>query len=328
MPLISVIIPALNAEKTIKSTVKSVLQQTLSDLELIVINSSSTDLTLDILAQIKDSRLKVFTYSKANVAVNRNRGLEHATGEFITFLDADDLWTADKLEAQHWALQENPQAAVAYSWTNAIDENDQYLRPCSHATWTGNVYSKLLLDDFIGSGSNAMIRSIAFTEVGNFNESLTNAQDTDMWVRLAARYHFIAVRKVQILYRLSTYSMSSDVLGLEASNLRVAEQAFAAVPPSLKHLKPHRIANIYKLLCYKALSMPPGKQNTKVVAQFLWQAVKTDPALLSKLVIYKACLKLVLMTLMPPQYAKAILNRFPRLSNTTTFLGYIKIDVI
>jgi glycosyltransferase involved in cell wall biosynthesis len=328
MPSISVVIPVYNGEKTIKQTIESVLSQTWTDFEIIIIDADSSDSTFKIVSDIKDMRIKVFKYSKANVAVNRNRGLAHASGKFITFLDADDLWLPDKLEAQYKALIQNPQAAVAYSWTNAIDENSQYLRPCSHANWTGDVYSKLLLDDFIGSGSNAMIRSIAFSKVGNFNESLTNAQDTDMWVRLAAHYHFVAVKKVQVLYRISACSMSSDILGLEASNLQIAEQSFAITPPKLKHLKPHRIANIYKLLCYKALSMPPGKHNTKVIARFLWQAVKTDLSLLNRLVIYKGCLKLAVMTLLPAKWANSILNKFPRLSNTTTFLGYIKVDLI
>ncbi|GAB1538583.1 glycosyltransferase [Scytonema sp. NUACC21] len=327
MPKVSVIIPVYNGEKTIEKTVKSVLNQTLTDFELIVINGDSCDSTFNIVNNIQDSRIKIFNYPKANVAVNRNRGIKHASGECITFLDADDLWTPDKLEEQYKALQENPQAMVSYSWTDAIDNDDKFLRPCSHANWVGNVYSKLLLDDFIGSGSNAMIRSVAFTEVGIFNESLTNAQDTDMWVRLATRYDFVPIKKVQILYRISSNSMSSDVLGLEVSNLRVAEQAFATVPSSLKHLKAHRIANIYKLLCYKSLSMPPGQQKTAAIIRFLWLAVKTDPSLLYKPVIYKAWLKLAVMTLLPSQWSTALLDKFPRLSNTTTFLGYIKLDL-
>lgn len=327
MPVISVVIPVYNGEKTIKKTINSVLKQTFTDFEIIVINANSQDQTLKIINEIKDYRIKIFTYPKANAAKNRNHGINHASGEFITFLDADDLWTIDKLEKQYKALKENPKAAVSYSWTDAIDEYDNYIRPCSHQNWTGDVYSKLLLDDFVGSGSNAMVRAQAFKEIGNFNDSLTNAQDTDMWVRLAAKYHFIAVPKVQILYRITDNSMSSNVLGLEKSNLLVAERAFKEAPQSLQHLKSYRIANIYKLLCYKALSMPPEKHNIKATAWFLWQAIKNDLSLLQKPVIYKGWLKLAVVTFLPPSWATFILNKFPRLSNTTTFLGYIILDV-
>jgi len=208
---ISVIIPVYNAEKTIKETIESVLNQTFTNFELIIINSESTDETLSIISQIRDDRIKVFSYPKANVAVNRNRGFKHATGEYITFLDADDLWTSDKLAAQYTALQENPQAGVAYSWTNCIDENSKFLRKTSHVNWSGDIYSKFLLDDFIGNGSNVMIRNNLLIEVSGFDESLTNAQDTDMWLKLSAITDFICVPKAQILYRIQQLSMSSNV---------------------------------------------------------------------------------------------------------------------
>jgi glycosyltransferase involved in cell wall biosynthesis len=312
MTLISVIIPVYNGEKTIKATIESVLQQTHYDLEIIVINSSSNDATLDILS---------------NASVNRNRGLAHANAEFVTFLDADDIWTSDKLEAQYNALQENPQAAVAYSFTNAIDENNQFLRKCSHATWNGNVYSNLLLDDFIGSGSNVMVRKYAFSKIGGFDESLTNAEDTDMWLRLAAQYHFVSVKKVQILYRISTNSKSSNILGAEQSNLKIIERVFSDLPNNLQYLKKYRIANLYKYLSYKALTAYPGKQNSLQVLRLLWQTVKTDPIILQKFIIYKAMLKLIIMMLLPPQVAIICLKKFSRISDVSTFFGYIKTNI-
>ncbi|MBE9208504.1 glycosyltransferase [Nostoc sp. LEGE 06077] len=327
MPLVSVIIPVYNAEKTIQKTIESVLAQSLSDFELIIINSSSFDSTLNKISNINDSRIKLFTYPQANVSVNRNRGLIHTTTEFVSFLDADDLWKPDKLEAQYQALQENREAVVAYSFTDAIDENDNFLRKCSHANWTGNVYSKLLLDDFIGSGSNVMVRRQAFREVGEFDELLTNAEDTDMWLRLAAHYNFIPVKKVQILYRVSVNSKSSNILGSESSNLRIINQVFNNVPSSLKHLKSYRIANLYKYLSYKALTVEPGKQNTFHSARFLWMTIMTDTHILKKMIIYKAITKLIIMTVLPRSIAKSILQQVPKISDVSTFFGYIKTDI-
>ncbi|MGA9380619.1 MAG: glycosyltransferase family A protein, partial [Phormidium sp.] len=137
MPLISVIIPAFNSEKTIRETIESVLHQTFSDFELIVINDGSTDAILEIVTSIKDPRIKVFSYPNTGVAASRNRGFSHSCGEFIAFLDADDLWTADKLEAQLKALQENPQAAVAYSWMDNIDESGKFFSSSFHITENG-----------------------------------------------------------------------------------------------------------------------------------------------------------------------------------------------
>jgi glycosyltransferase involved in cell wall biosynthesis len=75
------------------------------------------------------------------LSASRNRGFSQASGEFIAFLDADDLWTPDKLEAQLAALQDNPYAAVAYSWTDFIDEKGQFLKSGPHFTISGDVYA-------------------------------------------------------------------------------------------------------------------------------------------------------------------------------------------
>ncbi|MEL6460302.1 MAG: glycosyltransferase [Cyanobacteria bacterium J06621_15] len=322
---ISVIIPVYNGENTIKETIESVLKQTFTNFELIIINADSTDKTLSIVSQIKDERVKVFSYPKANVAVNRNRGFKHATGDYITFLDADDLWTDDKLTAQYQALQSNPQAGVAYSWTNCIDENGKFLRKTSHVNWSGDIYSKFLLDDFIGNGSNVMIRREFLAEVDGFDENLTNAQDTDMWLKLSAITEFICVPKAQVLYRILPVSMSSNVLGLEKSNLQVIERAFAREKAKkYQHFKSKAVGNLYKFLCYKVLKAPAEKLQGKVAVRYLLTAIKTDVSLLFKPIILKAIFKLFVMVFLPNTWANLLLQKLPRLSNTSTFLGYEK----
>ncbi len=324
MPLVSVIVPVYNGEKTIRETLESVLNQTYTDFELIIINSSSTDSTLAVINQFSDPRIKVFTYPKAVVSINRNRGFQHATGQFITFLDADDLWTVDKLELQIQSLLCNSEVGVVYSWMNCIDEQGKFLRKASQVYWQGNVYPHLLLDDFIGSGSNVMIRREAFTAVGGFDEQLTNAQDTDLWLKLAAKYPFTVVPKPQILYRISAQSMSSNVRGLEQSNLAIIQKNFAQADPSLQYIKPHSIANLYKYLLYKALDVAPEHKESLLITRMLWQSLMTDPALLKTPIFYKAGLKFLIMLLLPAKIATQVLTKFPKLANTSTLLGYEK----
>ncbi len=327
MELISVVIPVYNGAKTIKETIESVLQQTYSNFELIVINSDSTDKTLEIVSSIQDQRIKIYNYPKANVAVNRNRGSTHVSGELISFLDADDLWTPDKLELQYKALQENPQAGVVYSWTNTIDESGKFLDTLNHDIWKGDVYAKLLFQNFISSGSNVMIRKNVLVKVGGFNESLTNTEDIDVCIRLAAITDFVCVAKAQILYRIHPNSKSSNILGMEASRLQVINSAFKdKKAASLQHLKPQVIANYYKYLCYKTLDVAPGKQNNAAIARILWQTFKTDPKLIQKRVIYKACCKFAVMVLLPTPLANILMNKFPSLFNMKTLFGYVKIN--
>ncbi|OAD21465.1 glycosyl transferase, group 2 family protein, partial [Candidatus Thiomargarita nelsonii] len=231
-----------------------------SDFEILVINDGSQDVTLDILANINDSRLKVFSYPNKGLAASRNRGISHASGDFIAFLDADDLWTADKLEAQLKALQANPQVAVAYSWTDFIDEFGQPLGSGIHKTFNGDVFANLLVDNFIVNGSNTLIRKKAIIEVGGFYESLCYVEDWDLWLRLAACFQFVAVPSAQILYRRTNDSMSMNVLGLEQAYLKIMQRAFNQAPDSLKYLKRQSFARFYQFLTLRALEVLPGRE--------------------------------------------------------------------
>ncbi|WP_424098580.1 glycosyltransferase [Moorena producens] len=322
--LISIIIPVYNDEKTIKQTIESVLNQTFSNFELIVIDDGSQDSTWQIISSIKDARLKIFSYPNAGVNRARNRGFSHASGDYIAFLDADDLWHPDKLEFQLNALQANPQAAVAYSWTNYIDESGQFLRRGNHITLNGNVYPQLLLTDFLENGSNVLICRKAFDTVGQFDESLTQAEDWHMWLRLAAHYPFVAVPYPHILYRVSANSASSDTSKMEAGCLQVIERAFAAAPDSLQYLKKHSLANLYKYLIFKALESSSQRHQTLAALRFIGHAIRYDPSLLLTRTTLKVFLKVILLLILPAPQSTALLNRFPRLSNTSTILGYLR----
>lgn len=328
MPLITVVIPVYNGEKTIRETIQSVFNQSLSDLELLVINDGSTDSTLEIASQIQDERLKVYTYPNAGLAASRNRGISLAKSEYISFIDADDLWTPDKLESQLKALQKNPEAAVVYSWTDWIDESSQLLGKGSHNTQQGEVLPQLLLNDFVANGSNCLIKMQAFREVGGFDETLTAVEDWDMWLRLAERYQFVAVPSPHILYRVTSNSMSFNVWGMEAASLQIIEKAFASAPQSLQYLKRDSIGNRYKYLTFKALDGLPERKKGLAATRFLWNAIAYDPSLLQAKVIWKVLFKITAIILLPPKLAEEVINQFQPLSNTITLLGYIKFNPV
>ena len=319
MPLISVIIPVYNGENTIRETIASVLNQTWADLEVIVINDGSQDSTLEIVSNMSDARIKVFSYPNGNQAVSRNRGIAHATSEYISFIDADDLWTPDKLESQLKALQQNPKAAVAYSWTDLIDESSQFIRTGSHLTVNGDAYANLLIVNFLENGSNPLICREALIKVGGFDPSLPPAEDWDMWLRLASHYPFVAVPSAQILYRTSANSTSCNVSKLEAATLRVIERAFAQAPASLQSLKKHSLGNIYKYLTYKTIQGYPLRQSSLVAARYLWNAILNDLNLLQTRVIWKVLLKVIIVAI--------LLEKLPQISNISALLVHIKIDI-
>ncbi|MEH2023499.1 glycosyltransferase [Nostoc sp.] len=309
LPKISVIIPAYNSENTIKHTIQSVLNQTFSDLELIVINDGSQDSTLEVVTQIQDSRIKVFSYSNAGGNVSRNRGLHRAVGEFVSFLDADDLWTPDKLQSQLKALQENVTAKVAYSWTDYINANGQFILSGKRINVNENVYEKLLLNNFLENGSNPLICRKALITLGGFDESLNAAQDWDMWLRLASKFNFICVPSVQILYRISANSVSSNLVRQEKACLQVLERAYKERPSTLKHGWNISLANLYKYLTCKALQKPFNRQKALASARFLWKYFLNDPLRLQNL---NFTLKLLLKTIIiftSPTLLYSIINR-------------------
>jgi len=253
MPTISVIVPAYNAENTILETIGSVQQQTFSDFELIVINDGSNDRTLELLKSLTDSRLKIFSYENGGLCVARNRGISHASGKFVAFLDADDLWTQDKLELQLAALQQHPEAAVAYSWTSYIDEQGKLLSVDKPIFFKGNVYARLLVNNFLANGSNPLIRREAIESIGGFDPAIPPCADWDFYLRLAAKWHFFVVPKHQIFYRQSSQTMSAKIEIMEEKLLIMVEKIFRENPTKILYFKGQVLAKIYQYCAEKYL---------------------------------------------------------------------------
>ncbi len=315
MSKISVIIPAYNCAKTIKETIESVLNQSFTDLELLVINDGSTDSSLDIVSKIKDSRIKIFSYTNAGGNVSRNRGINHAVGEFISLLDADDIWTPDKLATQLQALEENPPTKVAYSWTDYIDEYGKFVHSGTHISLDGNVYEHLLVKNFLENGSNPLICKDALLTVGGFDESLLAGQDWDMWLRLAREFNFVAVPEVQILYRISANSLSCNLARQEKACLQVLNKAYSTSPESLQHLKAYSFANLYKYLTWKALQNPLNRQKGLAGALFLWKYVKNDSSRLqSRSLTLILFFKIVVILMLPSALSTALLENMKMLA--------------
>lgn len=251
--LISVIIPAYNAENTILETIDSVLQQSYAKFELIVINDGSTDRTLELLQTIQNPKLKIFSYQNGGLSTARNRGIKHSQGQYLTFLDADDRWTTDKLELQLNALKQNPQAALAYSWVYFEYEDTKLSYADTSSYFTGKIYGELLKKNFLHNGSNALIKKEIIEKIGLFDADLKCCEDWDFYLRIAAEKEFVLVPKVQIFYRQSATSMTGNVIKMEYYLKLVIDNAFKVAPPELKHIKKQSLGWTYKYLAQQYL---------------------------------------------------------------------------
>lgn len=264
MPKVSVIVPAYNAMQFLPKTVDSVLKQTYQDFEIFIINDGSTDNIEEWVRTVEDKRVRLISQHNQGQSAARNEGIKNSSGQYIAFLDADDLWAPSKLEKQVQVLDSNPDTGLVYSWVSLIDENDHPL----DKTWTiseeGDVWLKLIEGNIIACGSVPMIRRSCVEVVGLFEKFPFACEDWDYWLRIASHYSFEVLKEVLVYYRDSPGSLSrykGDALekrlkAMEESYGAIIERAFKDVPESSQYLKhrSHALANLR--IAWQALKMP------------------------------------------------------------------------
>ncbi|MFT5294392.1 MAG: glycosyltransferase involved in cell wall biosynthesis [Colwellia sp.] len=203
--IVSVIIPAYNAAIFIEGCISSVLNQTFNDLEIIIINDGSTDSTLELAEQFaaKDDRVSIISIKNCGRAAARNRGIQAAKGDWLAFLDADDLWTKQKIEKQlHIAYEKK--ADLIYTERSWIDENSTPLvQPKKYELPSGLIFDKLVEGNYICTSTVLVKKNIVLDE-GCFSELATfkNAQDYQLWLRLSHNFIFQALEEELCLYRI------------------------------------------------------------------------------------------------------------------------------
>ncbi len=173
---ISCIVPVFNGERYIAETIKSILDQTLAPLEIIVVDDGSTDSTHDVLRPFGD-HIQIVTQKNQGPSGARNRGLEQSRGEFVAFLDADDLWIPEKLELQIERMDEMPHAQLCSGhiksfWIPELDHERVQLENHPYHQ------SRALL-----SPCTVLTRREIFERVGRFDPELQNGEDTDWFMR-------------------------------------------------------------------------------------------------------------------------------------------------
>ncbi len=211
MPLVSVVIPTYNGSRYISETINSILQQEVSDIEVIVIDDGSTDDTCAIARRFGDP-VRFIEQSHAGVGAARNHGIREARGEFIALVDHDDYWQPNKLAGQLAAFAANPQVDVVFSdfvrWRQ--DEAGDFPAPAeflpqaaaqgSDGELSGWIYHQMLLDSWVLT-STALARAAVVIAHGGFDESLPYSEDWDFWLRVSRSSQFLKLREVTTLYR-------------------------------------------------------------------------------------------------------------------------------
>jgi glycosyltransferase involved in cell wall biosynthesis len=210
-PRVSVIIPCFNRSARLREAIESVLAQTYQDFEVLVIDDGSTDDTRTSLERrfAGDSRIHYFHKTHAGPGPARNLGLRNASGEFIAFLDSDDLWLPDKLEHQIRQLDEDPEAAL--SFTDAFERDasaDGPTRFQSHGFRGAPTLKAVVEANFPLCTPAVVIRRSVLEETGMFDESLACAQDWDLWIRVLASHRAAYLERPSLVIRTGQDSIS------------------------------------------------------------------------------------------------------------------------
>lgn len=192
-PLVSVVIPSYQHAPYVQNAVESVLQQTITDIEVIVVDDGSTDGTPDIVAGIRDSRLQLVRLADNRRDHARNIGLSLASGRYIAFQNSDDEWLPDKLAKQLVVMESRQDVGVVFTEVALINDVNH-----PTATWANGLFcdgkqkrnsSEWLQQLYYANClciTSAMVRHNLLKQVGRFLPSLVQLSDIDMWIRLAA----------------------------------------------------------------------------------------------------------------------------------------------
>ena len=244
-PLVSVIIPAFNALETLAATLASVRAQTHVNLEIIVVDDGSRDDTALLARRIAedDPRIRVLRQANAGVAAARNHGIQEAHGQYLAFIDADDLWAPTKIAAQMAALETNgDDFGLAYCWSARIDADGVVSTDWDRPLASGAVLVKLMRGNFVGNGSATLVRADIARAAGGFDSRLHHAsaqgcEDILFYLKAAALTHFVVVQEHLVGYRVTEANMSSNPNRMWRSWMLVADEMEKLHPGHRHHIR-------------------------------------------------------------------------------------------
>lgn len=234
--MISIVIPLYNKEQLISNTLRTVLDQTYKDFEIIIVNDGSTDGSVAEVEKFNDSRIRLIHQENAGVSVARNRGIQDAYGTYIALLDADDEWKPDYLATQIELINKYPEATVFATNYEFHDEKKNVTPTVIHNLPFESTDGILSNYFEIASTSHppiwtsaVIVKKEAFQSIGGFPIGIKSGEDLLTWARLAIRYRIAYSIKPMAIFNIEGYELSErpkrmpaedDVVGYELINIK------------------------------------------------------------------------------------------------------------
>lgn len=213
-PKITVFMPVYNAEKYLREAIESILCQTYRDFEFLIINDASTDSSREIILSCTDPRIKLVDNNKnLGIPGTRNRGIEIASGDYIAFMDADDVSFPQRLEKQLQFLEKNQGAGVVASWVERIREDGSSIGPWRadrKNNTTEEIYYTLNFKNCIANSSALINRELILKE-GGYRKDFHRAEDYELWLRLSRATRISKRKEVLVKWRESKSVAKDEV---------------------------------------------------------------------------------------------------------------------
>lgn len=291
MPQISVIIPTYNRREYVQLAIDSVLAQSYTDYEIIVIDDGSTDGTSDALRARYGERVRLVTQTNQGESVARNRGVQIAHGQYIALLDSDDLWLPDKLAKEMAMLEGDPRLGMVFCQAWLIDAQGHLLadRPEGESLTDRDLtLENLCFENVIGGPSTTLLRRDIYKAVGGFDNNIHYGEDWDLFLRIAAQYRIgIIAEPLSCIRRhrgTQCYYPSADRNARRFDDhLKLINKALATWPGQLPDPIRHRIlARQYAEAFLAELAV----KNDDSAQRYLEQAQRLAPELLRDTAVF------------------------------------------
>lgn len=229
-PLVSVVIATYNMAAYLPMAIQSVLSQTYQDIELLVVDDGSTDDTREVLkSYLENSRIHYFCQENSGQAAAKNHGVQKSNGQYVAFLDADDMWMPEKLDLQIPLFSRSQTLGVVYARHLYIDQTGRELSTVNHKLLRGRITGPLLIANLIPFGTS-IVKKECFERLGGFKENMRMGIDYDLWLRFSTQYEFDYVDRPLLRYRVWPGQMSNNCMGRYRSGIDIMKNFLREFP--------------------------------------------------------------------------------------------------
>jgi glycosyltransferase involved in cell wall biosynthesis len=274
-PLVSVVIPAYNEADTVPDAIRSALAQSVTDLEVIVIDDGSEDDTAEAARSIADPRITVLTQHNQGVCVARNAGIAAARGTYVAFLDADDIWLPRKLERQLDYLDHHPDVTAVQAGVMFVDgdRNVLHVEPCR--TSADPLMDTLMFKNLPAFPTTVMIRRDKLEQIGGFDTSLVILEDWNMAIEASRHCRLASIEEPLALYRVHPGNRSRDLSIHVEPGFIVLDRLFGdpSLPERVLARKRQIYARFFTMLAGGALR----NRQWREWARWTTKALRTSP---------------------------------------------------